>query len=68
MWNRENPAELISEYFFRQLCALEEKQTELVLAIRTKKGLLILCDKLRELEVEKRILIKVYEDLKPFFR
>ena len=68
MWSRENPAELISEYFFRQLCALEEKQTELVLAIRTKKGLLILCDKLRELEVEKRILIRVYEDLKPFFR
>ena len=67
MWSRENPAELISEYFFRQLCALEEKQTELVLAIRTKKGLLILCDKLRVLEAEKSALITVYEDLRVFF-
>ena len=58
---------LIHEYFYKRLSELDEEQRSLIYTMRTKTGLLILCDKLRALEVEKLVLMRVYEDLKVFF-
>ena len=57
---------LFHEYFYKRLTELEEEQRKVVYALRTKTGLLILCDKLRWLEAEKLALMRVYEDLKVF--
>ena len=67
MWSRENPRELFAEYFYNKLSKVDLEIDDVVYAIRTKKGVLILCDKLRVLEAEKSALITVYEDLRVFF-
>jgi len=67
MFDRAKHEELIHEYFYRRLCELDEEQRTVISALRTKAGLVILCDKLRGLETEKRVLIGIYEDLKHFF-
>ena len=55
------------EYFYKRLSELEDEVFGVVSAMRTKKGLLILCDRLRALEVEKQVLMRVYEDLRLLF-
>ncbi len=57
---------LFQEYFYKRLSELDEAQRELLYTMRTKKSILILCDKLRALEQEKLVLMRVYEDLRPF--
>ena len=58
---------LLHEYFFKRLCEVDDEIFSTVCAMRTKKGLIILCDRLRVLEMEKLVLMRVYEDLKVFF-
>jgi len=59
--------ELLREYFYNRLSELSEKEQELIAAVRTKKELLVLSDKLRALELEKLIITQVYEELRTFF-
>ena len=58
---------LIHEYFYKRLSDLDEEQRKVISAIRTKSGLVILCDKLRALELEKRVVVDIYEELKYFY-
>jgi len=58
---------LLHEYFYKRLCEVDEEIYSTICAMRTKRGLIILCDKLRALELEKLILMRVYEDLKVFY-
>jgi hypothetical protein len=58
---------LVYEYFYKRLCEVDEEIYNTIAAIRTKKGLIILCDRLRALEVEKQVLMRVYDDLRVFF-
>jgi len=58
---------LIHEYFYKELCRLDEGIYNTVSAMRTKRGLIILCDRLRAMELEKQVLMRVYEDLRLFF-
>ena len=57
---------IFNEYMYRRLSEISDEQEQVVLSIRLKKGILILSDRLRALEVEKCHLIRVYEDLRPF--
>jgi hypothetical protein len=57
---------LLAEYFYAQICHVENLQDETITAMRTKKGLVILSDKLRALEIEKKVLMQVWSDLQPF--
>ena len=59
---------MLHEYFYNRLTELDEEQRSIICTMRTKTGLIILCDKLRALEAEKLALMRVYEDLRPFFR
>jgi len=65
MWSREKPAELFAEYFFRRMVEIDENIDEVLCAMRTRRGVLVLCDKMRVLDAEKQMLIKIYNDLKP---
>ena len=58
---------LMHEYFYKRLTELDEEQRSIIYTMRTKRGLLILCDRLRALELEKLVLMRVYEDMKGFF-
>lgn len=58
---------LLHEYFYRRLTNIDEEQRKVISAIRTKPGLVILCDKLRALELEKMVVTHMYEELKLFF-
>lgn len=55
------------EYFYKQFSEIDEEQRRLISAIRTKTGLVVLCDQLRETEIKKQALLRVYLDLRPFF-
>lgn len=55
---------LLHEYFYKRLSELDETERELISAIRTKTGLVILCDKLRAVEIEKQVIIRLYEELR----
>ena len=55
---------LVHEYFYKRLSDLDEDQRKLIYALRTKRSLIVLLDKLRYLEIEKMVLLRVYEDLK----
>lgn len=59
--------ELLHEYFYVRLSELSEKESTLITALRTKKELLVLSDKLRALELERLIVMQVYEELRSFF-
>lgn len=60
-------SELLREYFYVRLSELCDKESELIAALRTKRELLVLSDKLRALELEKLIVTQVYEELRLFF-
>lgn len=55
---------IVHEYFYKRFCEIDDEMQSLIRQIRTKSGLVILCDRLRALEMEKVVLVKVYEDLK----
>ena len=55
---------LVHEYFYKRLSDLDEDQRKLIYALRTKRSLIPALDKLRALELEKHVLLRVYEDLK----
>ena len=55
---------LVHEYFYKKLCDLDEEQRDLIYTLRTKRSLIPALDKLRALELEKMVLLRVYEDLK----
>ena len=55
---------LVHEYFYKKLCDLDEEQRDLIYTLRTKRSLIPALDKLRALELEKHVLLRVYEDLK----
>lgn len=57
---------LVHEYFYKRLSDLDEDQRKLIYALRTKRSLIPAVDKLRSLELEKMVLLRVYEDLKAF--
>lgn len=59
--------ELLHKYFFRRLCLLDDEERKIISAMRTKTGLVILCDKLRHIEIEKQVIQGVYEELKYFY-
>lgn len=59
---------IFHEYIYKKLCELEEQQETILYAMRTKKGLLILSDKLWEIEVQKAYLTSLYNELKQFFQ
>lgn len=58
---------LFHEYFYKRLSELDDEERQVINAIRTKTGLVILCDKLRALELEKQVVTSIYEDLRLFF-
>lgn len=58
---------LVHEYFYKKLSDLDEEQRQLICAIRTKRSLIILLDKLRALELEKMVLLRIYEEMKYLF-
>ena len=55
---------LLHEYFYKRLCEVDEEQRSIISAMRTKQGLIILCDKLRALDIEKQVIQGIYEELK----
>lgn len=55
---------LLHEYFFGRLTELDEEERRIISAIRTKTGLLMLCDQLRAVELEKGIITRIYDDLR----
>ena len=55
---------LVHEYFYKRFCELDDEERKLIYTLRTKNTLIPALDKLRELELEKLILLRVYEDLK----
>jgi hypothetical protein len=55
---------LLHEYFYARFCELEDKEEKILLGIRHKRGLIVLCDELRRLETEKHCYQAIYEDLK----
>ncbi len=57
---------MLLEYFYMRLSEIDEQERDLLYTMRTKKGLLVACDKLRALEQEKLVLMRVYKDLRPF--
>jgi len=62
-----NQTNIFYEYFYNYLTELDEEQRKLISAIRTKTGLVILCDRLKAIEVEKQVVMRVYEELKVLF-
>jgi hypothetical protein len=58
---------LMHEYFYKRLSDLDEEQRELIYAIRTKRSLIVLLDKLRYLEIEKLVTMRLYEEMKCLF-
>lgn len=57
---------LVCEYFYKRLSELDDEQRKLIYTLRTKRSLIPALDKLRSLELEKMVLLRVYEDLKAF--
>lgn len=57
---------LVHEYFYKRLSDLDEEGRELIYTLRTKRSLIPALDKLRYIELEKQVLLRVYEDLKGF--
>ena len=57
---------MLLEYFYMKFLRIEEKEEELFRKMRTKKGLLVLADQLRNLETEKKVVQEIYEEIKPF--
>jgi len=58
---------LIHEYFYKRLSEIDEQEQRLIYALRTKKGLLVVCDQLRVLEIEKMVTMRLYEEMKMLF-
>ena len=54
----------IHEYFYRRHSELDDLELQLLSTMRTKRTLLILCDKLREIELERLILMRIYDDIR----
>jgi hypothetical protein len=55
---------LVCEYFYKRLSELDDEQRKLIYTLRTKRSLIPALDKLRYIELEKQILLRIYEDLK----
>ena len=55
---------LVHEYFYKRFSDLDEEERKLIYTLRTKRSLIPALDKLRYIELEKQILLRVYEDLK----
>ncbi|MDL2233489.1 hypothetical protein LJC63_07920 [Ruminococcaceae bacterium OttesenSCG-928-L11] len=55
---------LVHQYFYKRLSEIDEEEREVIRAIRTKVALVPLCDKLRQLDIEKRVIMQVYDELK----
>ena len=60
--------DLLPEYFYRKLTRLDEKEDELIRAMRTKRGMYLLCDQLKTLAIEKRIVQQIHDELLPFWQ
>jgi hypothetical protein len=58
-----NPT-LFYEYIYARLVELEDEQEKLIQSLRTKKGIILVSDRLRVIELEKLILIRIYEDFR----
>lgn len=58
---------LVHEYFYKRLSELDEEQRQLIYALRTKRSLIVLLDKLRYLEIEKLVTMRLYEEMKHLF-
>jgi hypothetical protein len=58
---------LVHEYFYKRLSDLDEEQRQLIYALRTKRSLIVLLDKLRYLEIEKQVTMRLYEEMKHLF-
>lgn len=61
-------AEIMHEYFYGKLCEIDEKMETVIIDIRHKRGVLILCEEIRRLEIEKRCYEAIYDDLRLIFR
>lgn len=55
---------LLHEYFYKRLTDIDEEISDLVYAMRTKKTLILACERIRELDLEKAVLVRVYNDLR----
>lgn len=64
----DRSAAIMHEYFFRKFCEIDEKLETVIIDIRHKRGLLILCEDLQRLEIERHYYEAIYNDLRHIFR
>ena len=60
----ENQRAILHEYYFRRLAELDDRENEIIVQIRQKRCLYILCDELRLISIEKQVILRMYEELR----
>ena len=56
----------LHEYFYKRLCDYEYQEEELIRSLRTKKGIIPLCEGLREIHLKKLETMAIYDELRLF--